>query len=118
MKRLHFEYDMHLTYSEPAKTSHFTIKCMPQSTDRQRVEALDIRIEPADSMEEGRDSFGNRLIFGNVNRRPDVERSDDFDLKIAKTIYMIKLIKSVHECKCKLINCFGMQILICKLKFY
>ena len=57
MKRLHFEYDMHLTYSEPAKTSHFTIKCMPQSTDRQRVEALDIRIEPADSMEEGRDSF-------------------------------------------------------------
>ena len=71
MKRLHFEYDMHLKYSEPAKTSHFTIKCMPQSTDRQRVEALDIRIEPADSMEEGRDSFGNRLIFGNVNREHD-----------------------------------------------
>ncbi len=71
MKRLHFEYDMHLTYSEPAKTSHFTIKCMPQSTDRQRVEALDIRIEPADSLEEGRDSFGNRLIFGNVNREHD-----------------------------------------------
>ena len=49
---------------------------------------------------------------------PMLKRSDDLDLKIAETIYIIKSIKDVYGCRCKQIDCFGMQILICKLKFY
>lgn len=71
MKRLHFDYSMRLSYSEQVQKCHFTIKCIPQSTDRQKVETFNVEIEPKESMEEGTDSFGNQILFGNVHREHD-----------------------------------------------
>lgn len=71
LRTLHFEYDMQLVYSDPIQRCHFTIKCMPCSTKRQRVEKICIEVEPHESMEQGEDSFGNRLLFGNVQTAHD-----------------------------------------------
>lgn len=82
MKKLHFDYHMQLHYSEQVQTCHFTIKCIPQTTKRQRIEKLQLLTEPKDSMEEGADSFGNRFLFGNVMRE-----HDRFSFRITGTAY-------------------------------
>lgn len=71
MKKLHFDYYMQLAYSEQVQKCHFTIKCIPQSGDRQKIEEINIEIEPKDSLEKGVDSFGNQILFGNVMEEHD-----------------------------------------------
>lgn len=66
MKHLHFDYRMQLAYSEQVKKCHFTIKCIPPDTARQKITNLQLVTSPTDSMEQGTDSFGNRFLFGNV----------------------------------------------------
>lgn len=82
MKKLHFDYYMELNYSEQVQKCHFTIKCIPPTTNRQKIEVLHMDIEPKDSMEESVDSFGNRFLFGNV-----MEEHDRFVFKITGTAY-------------------------------
>ena len=64
MKKLTFDYDMQINYSEPVSSCHFTIKCQPKDTLRQRVEKLTIRLSPDVPYSRGTDSFGNRQIYG------------------------------------------------------
>ncbi len=71
MKKLYFEYDMRISYSEAAQSCRYTMKCIPAGTDRQRLEKLDIRIQPKADYAEGEDSFGNRLLFGGVDEVHD-----------------------------------------------
>jgi len=71
VKSLHFDYYMELEYSQPVRKCHFTIKCIPRDTCRQRVERISIDVEPFDSMAEGYDSFGNKQLFGSVDREHD-----------------------------------------------
>ncbi len=66
MKSLHFDYYMELEYSPPVRKCHFTIKCIPQDTSRQKVERISIDVTPCGSMAEGYDSFGNKQLFGCV----------------------------------------------------
>lgn len=68
MKKLHFDYYMQLSYEEWSRECHFTIKCIPQDTGRQRIENIRIEIEPDEGVKEGRDSFGNLFLYGSVNR--------------------------------------------------
>lgn len=82
MKKLHFDYSMELNYSEQVQKCYFTIKCIPQTTDRQKIEDLNVELEPRDSMEESVDSFGNRFLFGNV-----MEEHDRFVFRIRGTAY-------------------------------
>lgn len=64
MKKLTFDYYMQIDYSEPVSSCHFTIKCLPQETLRQRVENIQIRLSPDVPYSTGRDSFGNAQIYG------------------------------------------------------
>lgn len=64
MKRLHFDYFMKIDYSEAVSLCHFTIKCFPQNTLRQRVEGVSVALTPAVPYSIGTDSFGNRQIYG------------------------------------------------------
>lgn len=64
MKKLTFDYYMQIDYSEPVSSCHFTIKCLPQETLRQRVENMQIRLSPDVPYSTGRDSFGNAQIYG------------------------------------------------------
>lgn len=64
MKQLRFDYFMEIEYSEAVSLCHFTIKCFPKNTLRQRVEGMSIALTPAVPYSIGTDSFGNRQIYG------------------------------------------------------
>ena len=68
MKKLHFDYYMELSYEEWIRECHFTIKCIPRDTKRQRIEKIDIEVEPGNDAREGQDSFGNRFLYGSVSK--------------------------------------------------
>lgn len=64
MNRLDFDYQMQIDYSEVVSSCHFTIKCIPQNTLRQRTEDISIALSPDVSYSAGTDSFGNSQIYG------------------------------------------------------
>ena len=66
MSKLHFDYWMELDFSENVAESHYTIKCLPKSTDMQRISDVKINIFPENSFQKGEDSFGNLTVYGNV----------------------------------------------------
>lgn len=57
---------MSLKFSNPIKDHYFSLKCMPQSTARQRVEDVSVSINPAEMLMDDMDSFGNSLILGHT----------------------------------------------------
>ena len=71
MKKLSYDYYMKISYSIPVENCHFTIKCFPQNTNRQRVMTQKIDIS-AQGYNEGKDGFGNRQIYGNVECAHDI----------------------------------------------
>lgn len=64
MKKLTFDYYMQIDYSEVVSSCHFTIKCLPKGTLRQRVEKVNIQLSPDVPYNAGADSFGNGQIYG------------------------------------------------------
>ena len=66
MSKLHFDYWMELHFSEVVTESHYTIKCLPKSTDMQLISDVNIEIFPENSFQRGEDSFGNLIVYGNV----------------------------------------------------
>ncbi|MGN0425409.1 MAG: transglutaminase domain-containing protein [Acetatifactor sp.] len=64
MKKLHFDYSMEIEYSLPVTDCHYTIKCIPCDTARQRVEAMHIDLMPPSNFCRGKDGLGNRQIYG------------------------------------------------------
>lgn len=64
MKELHFRYAMKISFDSPVCRHRFTVKCIPQSNERQRIDNLVVSVFPNQSLAEDRDSFGNRCIFG------------------------------------------------------
>lgn len=71
MKNLYFDYQMQIGYSEPAGSCHYTIKCLPGDTDRQRVEEIHIELRPDSRFCRGEDAWGNGMIFGSVEEPHD-----------------------------------------------
>lgn len=66
MRTLQFDYEMKIRYSVPVSVCHFTIKCFPCDSARQKVFTPTIRLEPEIKYSKGADSFGNRQIYGCV----------------------------------------------------
>jgi len=64
VKKLHFEYCMEIQYSSDVDWCCYTIKCIPQDTERQRVTNLKIDLLPETRPEWSTDSHGNKYIFG------------------------------------------------------
>lgn len=68
MKTLIFEYNMKILFSSPVSGHRFTVKCIPQSNDRQQIQKLGYNIFPDSSLEtgfsKGTDSFGNYCVYG------------------------------------------------------
>lgn len=71
MKRLSFDYYMHIAFSEIVTRCHYTIKCIPMNAECQHLEALQVEIEPKDTMCRGEDSFGNQYLYGSVEQNHD-----------------------------------------------
>lgn len=64
MTRLRFSYQMRIDFSEPVTRHRFTLKCIPGTDERQRIEDLQVRVEPNYFLEWERDSFDNECIYG------------------------------------------------------
>ena len=65
--RLHFSYEMLMTYEEAVRQAYFTIKGCPKSTARQEISGIEITMEPEVRRMEGTDSFGNIQVYGSTD---------------------------------------------------
>lgn len=77
MKTLDFSYYMELKFDEPVSGHHFTIKCMPQTTARQRIEELRVDVYPNRFLSFDEDSFGNKCIYGHME-----DAHDHFEIRM------------------------------------
>lgn len=64
MSRLRFVYYMKLSFSDSVSNHRFSLKCIPQSDERQHIHITHKDIYPNSFISEGRDSFGNIIIYG------------------------------------------------------
>lgn len=68
MKILTFDYDMKILFSSPVSDHSFTVRCIPQSSERQKIRKLEYSIFPDSSLatgfSTGADSFGNYCVYG------------------------------------------------------
>lgn len=64
MKNLQFHYHMEIAFSEPVCNHIYTLKCLPKTTQTQKITECSVRILPENTMQEGMDSFGNKMIYG------------------------------------------------------
>ncbi len=65
MKKLDFEYQMDLSFSEKITEQRFQLKCLPQENSYQRVLDLKYSVSPVDSYFLQKDGYGNQIIVGN-----------------------------------------------------
>lgn len=66
MKNLQFHYHMEIAFSEPVRNHIYTLKCLPKTTQTQKITECSVRILPESTMQEGVDSFGNTMLYGTV----------------------------------------------------
>ncbi|MCC8045038.1 MAG: transglutaminase family protein [Clostridiales bacterium] len=71
MKDLLFEYDMHLDFEPPVEEHRFTLKCIPQTDERQLINRLDVEVYPKEFLSTDKDSFGNYSIYGYTKGKHD-----------------------------------------------
>ncbi len=82
MKKLTFDYYMQIDYSETVSSCHFTIKCLPKDTVRQRAGKVRVQLSPDVPYSTGTDAFGNGQIYG----WDDVEHTT-FSFRITGDVY-------------------------------
>ena len=69
MRRLSYQYYMLLSFSEPVNRQNFTLRCFPQSDERQQIEEQHIEIRPSYVGGTETDSYGNRCVYGFIENR-------------------------------------------------
>lgn len=67
MKRVRFEYITSLKLSFPVQGHYFSIRCIPRSTERQKIDTLDLTLFPKTATWRNYDSFGNTVISGSYD---------------------------------------------------
>ena len=68
MAVLSFVYHMEMHYEEMVRRCCFTMKCIPREDKRQRLREIEIALLPDTEFSWGEDSFGNRQIYGCVQK--------------------------------------------------
>lgn len=64
MKTLRFHYSMRISFDSEICRHRFTLKCLPQDSDRQKILGRTTNVFPNEFINGGQDSFGNRCIYG------------------------------------------------------
>lgn len=64
MKRLKFRYYLKIEFDTPVTQHSFSVRCVPETDERQQILQLNIHILPKEFLCENRDSFGNCYFFG------------------------------------------------------
>lgn len=71
MSKLHFDYWTDISYSEVVTECHYTIKCLPQDTDMQKIVELNISMTPDHDYHRSIDSYGNQMLYGDMYEAHD-----------------------------------------------
>lgn len=93
MAVLHFVYNMEIGYEKLASRCYFTIKCIPKEDARQHLLGMDILLEPQAGYSSGKDSFGNRQIYGCVE-----EEHNKFVFRISGDVEILQTGYEEEEC--------------------
>lgn len=93
MAVLHFVYNMEIGYEKPASRCYFTIKCIPKEDARQHLLGMDILLNPDTRYSSGKDSFGNRQIYGCVE-----EEHSKFVFQISGDVEILQTDYEEEEC--------------------
>lgn len=77
MKKLMFHYNMSLSFSSPAKSHNFMLKCIPKSNLRQTVESVEFEVFPRCDVSCSEDCFGNLTRYGCI-----ADEHNHFDVSV------------------------------------
>lgn len=64
MKELEFHYQLRLIMDTPVTGQRFTLRCTPQSDERQQITQYNCCVTPSDFISTSRDQWGNILTYG------------------------------------------------------
>lgn len=64
MEYLEFKYSTTYYFDKPVQNHNFSIKCMPRTSARQKINIKDKKITSSKYYSDSRDSFGNQMIYG------------------------------------------------------
>ena len=64
MKVMSFHYHLGIEFGSPVHDHSFTLRCIPQSDERQQIKKLDFAVSPSNKLSESFDDFGNKCITG------------------------------------------------------
>lgn len=67
MKELSFYYMLRICFSSCVTDHRFTVRCVPQDNDRQKITELQVSVLPKETLSSSLDSFGNYCIFGHCS---------------------------------------------------
>ena len=79
MKELSFRFETRVTYTKPVSHHYFTLRCLPGPGEHLLEQAY--ALEPACSVCENADGFGNRILYGTV-----LEPHDSFAFQVTGTV--------------------------------
>lgn len=68
MKTLRYRYYLKIEFDRPVTQHSFTVRCLPQSDERQQPLQQNASILPKEFLCEDRDSFGNLYFFGRAQK--------------------------------------------------
>ena len=66
MKHIKFFYSMKIDFSSPVIRHCFSLRCLPFDTPSQRIELINVDIEPHNMLTETADGFGNRVLTDRI----------------------------------------------------
>lgn len=93
MKRLRFEYNTRLDFSDSIKGHSFTLRCTPFSDGRQTISEASCEILPAaGKIWHSRDSFGNMLVCGRME-----EPHSEFSFRVSGEAHILNSCEAVGE---------------------
>lgn len=93
MKRLRFEYNTKLEFSNNIKCHSFTLRCTPFSDSRQTISEASCEILPkCGKIWHSRDSFGNMLLCGRME-----EPHSEFAFKVKGEAHILNSCEAVGE---------------------
>ncbi len=66
MRKLRFDYQTSLEFSDPVGDHRFQLRCLPPNLSQQRICDLEFTLEPACELAYGTDSFANPVVTGRI----------------------------------------------------
>ena len=93
MKRLRFEYNTRLDFSDNIRGHSFTLRCTPFSDGRQTISEASCEVLPGTGkIWHSRDSFGNMLVCGRME-----EPHAEFSFKVSGEAHILNSCEAVGE---------------------